>query len=129
MIYKTFLLKTLTRQNLHLVYDGAMILEENIVVCLYLLRLYWEIWEACASSSIGSANLSCCTVHTRAIPSEHAVTISPFSKNLASQTQPGCSMLWTQTPSARKTLSKVWIWRCCKLNFKLYIPMIWQGKH
>lgn len=40
MIYKTFLLKTLTRQNLHLVYDGAMILEENIVVCLYLLRLY-----------------------------------------------------------------------------------------
>lgn len=41
-------------------------------------------------------------VQIRTTPSEQAVTISPFSKNLTSQMQPGCSMLWTQTPSARR---------------------------
>lgn len=60
----------------------------------------WESLEKYDSSSTELAILSCWTVQIRTTPSEHAVTTSPFSKNLVSQTQPGCSMLWTQTPSA-----------------------------
>lgn len=69
---------------------------------LYLLSLYWEIREANESSSTASAVLSWSMVQIRTIPSEQAVTMSPFSKNFASQTQPGCSMLWTQIPSVTK---------------------------
>lgn len=72
---------------------------------LNLLHSYSESRKAYASSWCGSTILSLWAVQIRTTPSEQAVTMSPFSRNLTSQTQPGCLMLWMQTPSANN-LSK-----------------------
>lgn len=65
-----------------------------------LLSAYWEIRSVKTASSSSLQNLLLSVVHILTIPSEHPVTISPFSKNLVLHMQPGCSMLWTQVPSA-----------------------------
>ncbi len=95
-------LQTVKESNCHIEPQGGYRgKEESAHVCILRVRMR----DLYASSSSSDAECWLSRVHTRATPSEQAVTRSPFGKKVTSQTQPGCSILWMQDPPAPRKIS------------------------